>query len=58
MDSCKKLDHATDEEIIKAIKREDYYTILKNRKHPEDKLKHKWQAMRTKFTIMRRNGKL
>ena len=49
---------ASDEEIIKALGREDYYTILKNRKHPEDWREHRWAAMRTKWTILNRNYRL
>lgn len=50
--------NSDDNELVKALFREDYYTILKNRKHPEDRLEHKWAALRTKFTILNQHGKL
>ena len=47
-----------DQEIIDMIKREDYYTVLKNRRTPEDSRENRWLALKTKFTILNRNGKL
>jgi len=48
----------TDDQLIDMLKREDYYLIVKINKHPEDRLQIRWQALRTKFSILLQNGKL
>lgn len=52
------MDFNTDQQIIDAIGREYYYMILKNRKHPEESMTHKWQMLRTKWSILNRNDLL
>ena len=41
-------------EILLAFHREDYYTILRNKKYPEDRVSIRWQGIKTKHALAMR----
>ncbi len=41
-------------EMLLAFHREDYYTVLRIKKNPDDQVSIRWNGLKTKYSLARR----